>query len=139
MNARYEEYHNHQYKANLMAASIPGIDIEALTPRRMYIKRMRSHNLKVKLFAIDKNTETIRVQGEKDQEAREYSARDLLSIHVKYPRPGSRVLAIAFMSGIEIDLFEANLKEMHQFEAFHDELLEYLGDYVHIKDLDQTS
>jgi hypothetical protein len=119
-----------------MAASIPGISIEALTPRRMCIKRLKSHNLKVKLFAIDKNTETIRVQGERDHDARDYHARDLLSIHVKCPSPGSRVLAIAFMSGMEIDLFEASQKEMPFLEAFRDELLEYLGDFVHIKDLE---
>jgi hypothetical protein len=120
----------------LMAASIPGIDIDSLTPRHMCIKRRKSHNLKVKLFAVDKNTETIRVQREKDHDACDYHARDLQSIHVRYPSPGIRVLAIAFMSGMEIDLFEASQKEMHLLEAFRDELLEYLGDFVHIKDLE---
>ncbi len=113
-----------------MAANIPGIDIEALTPRRMCIKRRKSHNLKVKLFAIDKNTETIRVQGEKDHEARDYSARDILSLHVKYLSTTSRMLAIAFMSGLEIDLFEANPKDLHVLESFREELLGYLGDFV---------
>ncbi|MBN2153126.1 MAG: hypothetical protein JW839_16860 [Candidatus Lokiarchaeota archaeon] len=117
-----------------MAATIPGIDIEAITPRRMCIKRRKSHSLKVKLLVIDMNNETIRVQGEKDSEARDYHARDLLSVHVKYPRPGSRVLAIAFMSGMEVELFEAGQKEIPILEAFRDELLGYFGEFVNIKD-----
>jgi hypothetical protein len=132
--AKYIITHNNE--VNQTAANIPGITIEALTPRHMCIKRRKSHNLKVKLFAIDMNNETIRVQCEKDHDAREYHARDLLSIHVKYPRPGNYVLAIAFMSGMEIELFEAGQKELTLFEAFRNELLGYFGDFVHLKDFE---
>ncbi|MEX2719115.1 MAG: hypothetical protein Q6370_022695 [Candidatus Sigynarchaeota archaeon] len=113
------------------AANIPGIDIDALTPRHVCIKRRRSHNLKVKLLVVDLNNETIRVQREKDPDTREYHARDLLSIHVKYPRPGNHVLAITFLSGMEIELFEANQKEYPLLDAFRGELLGYFGDFVH--------
>jgi hypothetical protein len=116
-----------------MAASIPGIDIEALTPRRLCIKRKKSHNLKVKLFSIDKNTETIRVQGEKDHDARDFFARDVLSIHVKHPDHDTRVLAMAFISGIEIELFEAHQKDFTVLESFRDELIGYFRDYLVIK------
>nr|MDO8084640.1 hypothetical protein [Candidatus Sigynarchaeum springense] len=118
------------------AANIPGIEIDTLTPRHMCIKRRKSHNLKVKLLAIDLNNETVRVQCEKDHDARDYHARDLLSIHVKYPRPGNYVLAIAFMSGVEIDLFEAGQKEVTILEAFKNELLGYFGDFVHLKEFE---
>lgn len=116
-----------------MAASIPGIEIEALTPRRMYIKRKKSQNLKIKLLAIDKNTETIRVQGEKDREARDYFIRDVLSLHVKDLDSGRRILAIAFRSGMEIELFEAGVKEMPLLQIFHEELLGYLVDFIGTK------
>jgi len=121
---------------NSTAANIPGIDIDAITPRHMCIRRRRSRNLKVKLLAIDLNNETVRVQCEKDHDARDYHARDLLSIHVKYPRPGNYVLAIAFMSGVEIDLFEAGQKEVTILEAFKNELLGYFGDFVHLKEFE---
>ena len=112
-----------------MAASIPGIEIEALTPKRMFIKRKSSKNLKVKLLAIDKNTETIRIQGEKDRDARDYFARDIFALDVKDGTTG-KVLSMRFTSGIEITLFEAISKDIAMLNSFRDELVGYLGESI---------
>jgi hypothetical protein len=37
------------------------------------------------------------------------------------------------MSGMEIELFEANQKEMQLLESFREEILDYLGDFVPVK------
>nr|MDO8108789.1 hypothetical protein [Candidatus Sigynarchaeota archaeon] len=113
-----------------MAQTIPGIEIEALTPKQMFIRRKKSQNLKVKLLAINKNNETIRVQGDKDTEAKEYFLRDVLSLHVKSPKEGMQLLSIEFMSGMEIELFEASKKEFNMLSAFQQELLGYLAEFM---------
>ncbi|NMC07069.1 MAG: hypothetical protein GYA24_17770 [Candidatus Lokiarchaeota archaeon] len=116
-----------------MIASIAGIQVDNATPGRMCIKPLKSRNLKIKLFAIDKNTQTIRVQGRKDEDAKEYFARDLLSVHVKRSKEGSQVLVIGFISGLEIELFEASQKDVHALEAFREELVGFLGNIVRLK------
>jgi len=113
-----------------MAASIPGIEIEALTPRRMFIKRKNSKNLKVKLLAIDRNTETIRVQGEKDPDARDYFTHDVFALDIK-DHATSKTLSLKFTSGMEIDLFEAVPKDSSLLTAFREELLGILGTAIH--------
>ena len=114
----------------IMAASIPGIQIEALTPKRMFIKRKNSKNLKVKLLAIDKNTETIRVQSEKDRDARDFFTLDVLALDVK-ENLSTKTLSMRFTSGMEIDLFEATSKDFSLLTAFREELLGILGPAIH--------
>jgi hypothetical protein len=43
------------------------------------------------------------------------------------------VLAMAFISGIEIELFEAHQKDFTLLESFRDELIGYFSDYLVIK------
>jgi hypothetical protein len=112
-----------------MAASIPGIEIESLTPKRMFIKRKNSKNLKVKLLSIDKNTDTIRIQGEKDRDARDYFSRDISALEVT-ENPTSKTLSMKLRSGIEIALFEAVSKDYSLLNSFRDELIGYLGDVL---------
>ncbi len=107
-----------------MAQTIPGIEIETLTSNQMFIRRKKSPNFKVKLLAINKNNETIRIQGEKDAEAKDYFLHDVLSLHLKID--DRHHLVISFMSGMEIELFEAGKKDLAILLAFRQELQNYM-------------